>query len=82
MAYLIKSFHSPSNGAPKRIFFWQTPWVVPIYENWREVGGWVTSSLAATKYDSQSEAESVNLLRQLGGETVNGDRYLTPQPQQ
>ena len=78
MAFLIKSFHSPSNGSPKRIHFWQTPWVVPIYENWREVGGWITSSLGGTQYPTQQEAESVNLIRGLGGEVVNADRYLTP----
>ena len=52
--------------------------VVPIYENWREVGGWITSSLGGTQYPTQQEAESVNLIRGLGGEVVNADRYLTP----
>lgn len=81
MAYLIKSFHSPANGAPRRVHFWQTPWVVPTLDGYREVGGWMIASPAATKYDTYEEAEAVNHIRYLGGQVVEAERYLTPQPQ-
>lgn len=74
-SFLIKSFHAASNSTERRIWFWQTPWVVP-YDNkpaWRETGGWVKASVDATIYASESEATAVNALRYLGG-TVDAAR--------
>jgi hypothetical protein len=89
--FLIKSFHSPSFDAPKRVHFWQTPWLAkcnpylttnhygePITVDHREVGGWVTFSGAGTKYPTAAEADNVNTGRGLGGDIVDADRYLQP----
>ena len=74
--FLIKSFHAPANGAAPRLHFWQTPWAIPTTSGHREVGGWVTWSGSATKYDTAEDASAVNAIRALGGEAVDADRYL------
>lgn len=89
--YLIKSFHSPDGILPRRLFFWQTPWVQEcnpyitqdhygetVTRTSREVGGWMTFSGAGTVYPTQEEAECVNAIRRLEGEVVPADRYLQP----
>jgi hypothetical protein len=89
--FLIKSFHSPTPDGPKRVHFWQTPWLAKcnpyltvneygesVTVNHREIGGWVTFSGAGTKYPTADEAGNVNALRALGGEVVDADRYLQP----
>jgi hypothetical protein len=83
--FLIKSYH----GDPKRVHFWQTPWVIEcrpyLRENpygelvectSREIGGWVTWSGAATVYADPSEADAVSTGRRLFGEVVDASRYL------
>ncbi len=75
MPFIIKSFHAPPGHTERRIWFWQTPWVVPYDDkpSWRQIGGWVKASADATLYDNQAEAEAVNVIRYLGG-TVDAAR--------
>lgn len=91
MPYIIKSYHAPAPGAPRRMFFWQCPWIVPcnpysatdqygetVTRNSREIGGWVTWSGAATQYVDQQEAEAVNAIRYLGGTVTDAGKYANP----
>jgi hypothetical protein len=91
MPFIIKSFHSPGDDLPRRVHFWQTPWVVechayPATNHYgeqvtltsRQIGGWVTWSGAATVYEDEKEAECVSALRRLYGEVVDAARYLQP----
>jgi hypothetical protein len=76
--FIIKSFHYNAGENRNRLHFWQCPWVVPYDDKpeWREIGGWVTSSRQATIYPTEQEGNNVNALRALRGEVVNAGRYL------
>ena len=89
--FLIKSYHSPDGTMPRRVHFWQTPWVVEcnpyvaqddygdtVTRTSREIGGWVTYSGAGTVYPSMEEAMAVRACRGLDGDITDADRYLQP----